>query len=168
MSISRAEYELRRRFCRAFLSLGNPAEAAVRAGCPPDSADDQALQMLQLPSCRAYLQSLVRQPPVSLQNLVIAGLSRLAFGSVNDAVKLAFSESCPDEDTLKSLDLFAVSEIKCEKGGVAIKLFDRQKALEKLLECVGSADADAAANALLSALSAASDAVSSDSEEPDS
>lgn len=150
MSISNAEQESRRRFCRAFLALGNPSEAAARAGCPPDDA----LKLLTLPSCRSYLETLVRQPALPLQNLVIAGLSRLAFGSANDAVKLAFSDGCPSDEQLAELDLFSVSEIKCDKNGVSIRLADRQKALEKLLECVGSADADAAANALLSALTA--------------
>ena len=53
----------------------------------------------------------------------------MAFGKVNDCVKLALSEY---EDIAK-LDLSMLTEIKRnEKGSVEIKLADRTKALEQL------------------------------------
>ena len=65
---------------------------------------------------------------------VKTGLSRLAFGSVNEAAALVFSEEITRDDVLRA-DLFNVSEIKRVKGGgVEMKFFDRQKALEKLVE----------------------------------
>lgn len=145
---------MRKNFCRYYLLLGNAEEAAVRAGFPPDTAAQDALALLQNPSCRAYLAKLAAQPAIPMQTMVLAGLSRLAFGSAKDAVKLVFSEEMPSDDTLAKLDLFQVAELKRDKGGgVEIKLFDRQKALERLLECAVNADSSAAANALLSALS---------------
>lgn len=144
----------RRSFCRYYLLLGNAEEAAVRAGFPPDTAAADALALLQNQSCRAYLAKLSAQPAVSMQTLVLSGLARLAFGSAKDAVKLVFSEEMPSEETLAKLDLFQVSELKRDKGGgVEVRLFDRQKALERLLECAVNADSSAAANALISALS---------------
>ena len=66
-------------------------------------------------------------------NLVSAGLSRLAFGSVADAVKLILSASSDTPPPPDALDLFNVSEIKFTNGkGMEIKFFDRLKALEQL------------------------------------
>ena len=71
-----------------------------------------------------------------IQNLcyVKTGLSRLAFGSINDAAALLFAEE-PTREEVLSADLFNVAEIKKVKGGgVEMKFYDRQKALEKLVE----------------------------------
>ena len=143
----------RRAFCRFYLALGSPAEAARKAGAPPGQAEEEGLKLLQMPSCRSYLAQLASQPPLPMRALVLAGLTRLAFGSANDAAKLVFADDLPDPETVAKLDLFHVSEIKRVKGGgVEIKLFDRQKALEKLMECASEVDSAAAAEALLSAL----------------
>lgn len=143
-------------FCRWFLALGNPAEAARKAGFPPNAAETDALRLLQSPACRAELSKLAVQPPLPVQSLVIAGLTRLAFGSANDAVRLVFSDEIPSDSVLSSLDLFHVSEIKRVKGGgVEVKLFDRQRAMERLLDCAAASDSASAASALLAALGGA-------------
>ena len=79
-------------------------------------------------------------------------LAELAFGRVNDCVKLALVE----EAELDGLDLSLLSEVRrTEKGLVEIKLIDRLKVLEQLgkaleadgnqmaalLEAVGSGEA---------------------------
>ena len=144
----------RRLFCMLYLALGNAAEAARRAGFPPETAEIDGLRLLQSPYCRSTLASLAAQPPLPMQSLVLAGLSRLAFGSANDAAKLLFADELPPKEMLDTLDLFHVSEIKHVKGGgFEVKLFDRQRAMERLLELAGSAESSAAAAALLSALS---------------
>ena len=143
----------RKAFCRYYFALGNPAEAARKAGAPPGQAEEEGLKLLQMPACRSYLTELAAQPALPLRALVLSGLARLAFGSANDAVRLVFADDLPDSATVAGLDLFHVSEIKRVKGGgVEIKLFDRQKALEKLMECAAEVDSTAAAEALLSAL----------------
>ncbi|MBQ3940875.1 MAG: terminase small subunit [Oscillospiraceae bacterium] len=145
----------KRAFCRWYAVLGNPYEAAVRAGYPPQEAADAAVRLLSQPVCRQYLAA-AGTPPVPVRQLVLAGLTRLAFGRTNDAVQLAFAEELPDEDRLNALDLYAVSEIRRDKnGGVEVKLFDRQRALERLLECASAADSQAAAAAVLSAFGCA-------------
>lgn len=84
---------------------------------------------------------------------VKAGLKRLAFGSCNDAVVLAFAEELPPPDIISSLDLFNVSEIKRVKGGgVEIKLFDRLKALEKLHEIENLSENQGRAEELINAI----------------
>ena len=61
-------------------------------------------------------------------------LAELAFGRVNDCVKLALEDS-PDLDRL---DLSLLSEVKRnEKGTVEIKLIDRLKVLEQLAQAAG-------------------------------
>lgn len=144
-----------RSFARWFLALGNVREAALRAGCPPDSAADDGLQLLYSPQCRRYLAKLAEQPPLPVKALVTAGLTRLAFGDANDAARLVFAGPC-DPDALAGLDLFHVSSMKIDKtGGVEIKLADRLSAMVRLLECAGDSDAAAASAALLRALQGA-------------
>lgn len=144
-------------FCRWYAALGNPKEAAVKAGCPPDTAEDDALKMLRSDSCRRTLAQLAAQPPLPLRALVTAGLSRLAFGAANDAAKLVFADSVSDAE-LGALDLFHVTAIKRDKNGVEIRLADRQNAMERLLALANETDTAAAAAALLSALGGAQSA----------
>ena len=67
-------------------------------------------------------------------------LRKMAFGKPNDCVKLAL---CEDVD-IEKLDLSMLTEIKrSEKGTVEIKLVDRIRALERLLEA-GGGDVDCA------------------------
>lgn len=57
------------------------------------------------------------------------GYERIAFGEVNDAVRLLF-EDAPDPDELRQLDLYNVAEIRRLKGGnVEIRFYDRMEAL---------------------------------------
>ncbi|MCC8073253.1 MAG: terminase small subunit [Clostridiales bacterium] len=66
---------------------------------------------------------------------VCDGLRRLAFGEITDAVSLLFKDEQSILQTLPTLNLFNVSEIKRPKGGgMEIKFFDRFKALDKLME----------------------------------
>ena len=90
-------------------------------------------------------------------NLIWSGLERLAFGNINDAVFLVFSEELPPPSTIAKLDLFNVSELKRVKGGgVEIKIFDRQKALEKMLEYSNTSSNSATAKNLIEALCSSS------------
>lgn len=73
---------------------------------------------------------------------VIRRLAQLAFGRANDCVKLVLCDS-PDFDTL---DLSMLCEVKRnDKGTIEVKLIDRIKALEQLLQaCTQTNDAAAA------------------------
>ena len=59
------------------------------------------------------------------------GLQKLAFGAVNDAVRLMFADgdSLPEID---ALDLYNVAELRRKSGGVEIAFFDRLQALDRL------------------------------------
>ena len=69
----------------------------------------------------------------TIEEEVRAGLRRLAFGEIQDAILLLFADENEILEKLPELDLFSVSEIKRPKGGgMEIKFFDRIRALEKL------------------------------------
>ncbi len=144
----------RRAFCRQLLSSGNVREAALRAGFDPETAENDGLRLLESPVCRRDLSRLAELPALPLRSLVTAGLTRLAFGSVNDAAALVFSDEPLTREMLAKADLFHVTSVRRErdKGTVEIKFADRQRAMEKLLECINASDSSAAAEALLSAL----------------
>lgn len=67
------------------------------------------------------------------------GLGRLAFGNIQDSVRLLYESEDKILEVLPELDLFNISEIKRQKGGgTEIRFFDRLKALEKLGEIIGT------------------------------
>lgn len=136
-----------------FAVLGDVEEAAVKAGFPRETALHDGFKILKSHACRDSAAELRKSAADS--GAVISGLRRLAFGNCRDAVVLAFAEELPPASVIESLDLFNVSEIKRDKGGgVEIKLFDRLKALEKLMELETTCDSRDKANELIKALSA--------------
>ena len=64
-----------------------------------------------------------------------------------------FSEENITPERIASLDLFNVSEIKKVKGGgVEVKFFDRQKAIEKIYDYASGDNVENAASNLIEAL----------------
>lgn len=117
-------------FCRLYVSLGNPTEAAVKAGYGLCS-EIQARKLLAKQHIRETVERMRKEEKISASE-VQAGLRRIAFASSSDAVKLLLADDVQNVD-IDALDLFNVSEIKKQKGGgIEIKFFDRIKALEKL------------------------------------
>ena len=62
---------------------------------------------------------------------VKSGYEKIAFGGVNDAVRLLFGSE-PDPRELEAMDFNNVAEIRRVKDGLEIKFYDRMKALECL------------------------------------
>lgn len=145
-------------FCAYLAKLGNITEAAIRAGFPQAQAYQEGVAILRHSKWKRLVGTLAKETTISAHALVRAGLERLAFGSGNDAAVLVFSEEIPTPAQLAQLDLFNVSELKRIKGGgVEIKLFDRQKALEKLFEYANTTNSEQTARSLLAALSGQSE-----------
>lgn len=120
-------------FALHFCKSRNAEESAIAVGVSPAAAKIEGLKLLSRKSVlnRVRTEQKVAQPA---ENAVIAGLERLAFGRTNDAAALVFSEEVTPHQLVRA-DLYNVSEIKKIKGGgVEIKFFDRQKALERLWE----------------------------------
>ncbi len=120
-------------FVLSFFRNRNAEEAAISAGIDPVDAKLGGLKLLQERRVKRQLSAL--QKKMSEEQCEIrAGLERLAYGRVNDAVALVFAEEITPA-MLSQADLYNISEIKKIKGGgVEIKFFDRQKALERLDE----------------------------------
>lgn len=117
-------------FCQAYTALGNINEAASLAGYTIKTAyrllldDDIQMMCKTLSGQKIYTKS-----------QAVAGLSRLAFGDVNDALLLLLNLEEAEGEDFKSLDLFCVSKIKVSsKGDIEFTFHDRQKALLALLE----------------------------------
>ena len=128
-------------FCRWYVRLRNPRESALRSGFTI-LPEQRALNLLSKDSIRQKIAELENENSAD-SKLISAGLQRLAFGSVTDAVKLILSARDNTSPDIDSLDLFNVSEIKFTSGkGMEIKFYDRLKALEKLsdLSCDDGSD----------------------------
>jgi hypothetical protein len=118
-------------FCRHYTRLRNPKEAALRSGFTL-LPEYRGVTLLSRKEIRETITELEKECPAT-SNLVSAGLERLAFGSVSDAIRLILSVNDNCSPDIDSLDLFNVSEIKITNGkGMEIKFFDRLKALERL------------------------------------
>lgn len=118
-------------FCRHYVRLRNPKEAAFHSGFTL-LPEYRGVALLSRKDIRDKITELEKESPATFQ-LVSAGLERLAFGSISDAIRLILSVNDNCSPDIDSLDLFNVSEIKITNGkGMEIKFFDRLKALERL------------------------------------
>ena len=123
----------KRLFAKVFVRTRNGSETAVRLGAQPEKAKLIEAELLADPNVKKAIRKLDKEDVQTLC-YVKTGLSRLAFGSINEAAALVFADEVSRDEILKA-DLFNVSELKRIKGGgVEMKFFDRQKALEKLVE----------------------------------
>lgn len=129
-----------RQFCHEWTLLHNEREAAVRAGYFHRQAEETAAALLQKKAVEKEIlqqESLYHRicSPQELQ----AALRRVVFGSINDVLRLFLhGEELTDEE-IDKLDLFMVAELKRSKdGGMEIKLLDRLKALDMMMQTEGS------------------------------
>ena len=138
-------------FILAFVKGGSAEEAAICAGVSPLRARLEGLRLLSRRSVRRRIERYRREMSQTSDD-ARAGLSRLAYGRANDAVALAFADEITPA-MLAAADLYNVSEIKRVKGGgVEIKFFDRQKALERLAEMNESDRSEQKARRLVDAI----------------
>ena len=129
----------------------NAEESAAAVGISPLKAKLEGLKLLGRKSVRRMVKAAEETNLIS-DYTVKAGLERLAFGRINDAVELVFAEEVTPAK-IRQADLYNVSEIKKIKGGgVEIKFFDRQKALERLEELNEKIQTRGNAQALVQAL----------------
>lgn len=118
-------------FCEGLSQGQSPGEAALKAGYRlfPEKAAKRLLRDKAVKAkCRKLTKNALQLPSPA------AGLRRLAFGSICDAVKLLRNPEITDSE-IEKMDLFSVSEIKKSSGGgMEIKFFDRLKALQMLAD----------------------------------
>lgn len=125
-----------REFCRLMTVYADPIRAAEEAGYrKPATAWKKLMGREDIAEEISRLSKNIRS---IYQSTAFSGLYQLAYGSVSDAFKLAFSDSI-GSDELKKLDLRGVAEIKRTKDkGIEIKLCDRIKAAAQLSEAMNS------------------------------
>ena len=117
-------------FCRLYAAGRSPREAAAAAGFFPAALS--GIKLLQRKEIRRRAEEMRAANDPSA--LAAAGLYRLAFGSVADAVRLITGDGEALSEPEK-LDLINISEIKFSGGGkVEIKFFDRLKAMTALAD----------------------------------
>ena len=120
------------RFCRAYLRTMDPEQAAAEIG------RKDGYTML---AKRATQQKLERMRCAAADQLkredVLRQLARLAFGRVDDAVRLALYRG---EVELGGLELSAISELRVAEKGIEVKLVDRVRALETLWKLLDSGE----------------------------
>ena len=148
--IQNQEMENRMLFLMFYARLRNIKEAGMRAGFSEKTAYKEGVKILNSVSSAKKLEKLSSKfEKINVRQ----GFERIAFGEVNDVAELVFAEEPLTISEIARLDLFNVSEMKKVKGGgVEVKLFDRQKALEKLLEIENSTDTSATATSFFNAL----------------
>ena len=89
-----------------YIIYGNAKEAAVRAGYKRNPERTGA----RLLSARYVCKEIARLKDTLSEMGATAGLNRLAYGSVNDAVKLLREDTINSSD-IDSLDLYAIVSI---------------------------------------------------------
>ena len=125
----------KRRFAAAYLRCFDADIAAQSIGRV------DGVRLLTTPAVQQELQLQRSQCDICRQD-VLRRLAQLAFGRANDCVKLVLSDA-PEIDVL---DLSLLSEVKRnEKGTVEVKLIDRVRALEQLLQAASESNDAAAA-----------------------
>lgn len=141
-------------FARAYAYCCDAETSAILCGYPANEARAVGTALLHKKSVARQIERCFLEKQ-RLYDSVRTGLERIALGRSNDAVKLAFLQ-CEEvsAELIESLDLSLISSVKRDKdGGVDIKLFDRQKALESLIGLEETSSGEAAAQSFLSALS---------------
>ena len=119
-----------KRFCEIYAAGGDVLRAAAGAGfaCP----ETVGAELLSRDEINKEIRELYEKRLQNARQKAYAGYERIAFGSVNDAVRLLFESDAFGEPS-GEYDLFNVAEIRRPKeGALEIKFFDRLKALEKL------------------------------------
>lgn len=129
LKIAETLTEKERLFCLYYSRTRSAREAASRAGYRV-LPELKGLRLMQREDIMREIENQTQK--LKTENDVRAGLERLSFGSVSDAVRLLYEKEVTPE-MLENMDLFQVSEIKRGvNGGIEMKFFNRLQALEKL------------------------------------
>jgi hypothetical protein len=136
-------------FAMKFAVCGNPYEAAVYAGADKATAAFEGVRLLFSRNVRRKIAAF----KADAEDCAAAqGLKRIAFGRVNDAVRLMFAEEVTPE-MIEEADLYCVSEIKRDRvGKIEMRFFDRQRAIDKLIELEHEKNSGDSAESLINAI----------------
>lgn len=144
--------QIKHLFALFYASGKSVKEAGILAGFDKDEAEQEGLKLLKLRSVQKLVKRYVQNGLNNADGVKI-GLKRLAFGEINDIMEVVLSEEPIGLNKLFKMNFYNISEVKKVKGGgIEVKIFDRQKAMEKLLEIYKSEDNKTGAEEFLNAL----------------
>ncbi|MBQ8378175.1 MAG: terminase small subunit [Oscillospiraceae bacterium] len=159
-----SQSEIKNLFALFYASGKNVKESALLAGLSEENAEREGLKLLKLRSTQKLIKR-YRENSFSDEDAVKCGLSRLAFGEINDIMEVLLSDEPIGLHRLFKMNFFQISEVKKVKGGgIEVKLFDRQKAMEKLLEIIEKSKSRADADDFFDALKTSAELQGSDEE----
>lgn len=145
--------ETKHLFSLFYASGKSVKEAAILAGIDPEIAENEGLKLLKLKSVNKLIKRFA-QNGFNDANGVKVGLKRLAFGEINDIMEVVLSDEPIGLRRLFQMNFYNISEVKKVKGGgLEVKIFDRQKAMEKLLEIYQNEENQTGAEEFFKALS---------------
>lgn len=140
-------------FALFYASGKSVKESGILAGFEEREAEQLGITLLKLKSVKKAINRF-RQASFCGEDGIKSGLMRLAFGQANDIMEVVLSDEPIGLNRLYRMNFFNVSEVKKVKGGgLEVKLFDRQKAMEKLFEIYQSENNKTGAEEFLTALS---------------
>lgn len=143
-------------FCLLTAALGDPREAARRAGYK--DPDGVWPELIVRPDIAERIGKASRITRSILQEAARTSLLRMIAADNADACRLLYLD-CAGEKMLSELDLSGVSEIKRTEKGVEIKFFDRFK-LFSAVEAPDSAAHEEADGGLIEAIRLSAKALS--------
>ncbi len=124
-------------FCVYYAHSGDAKKSAIYAGYKKNHRQ-KADRLLVKKEIQNEIADVSKTLFADINQIVKTGYHRLAFSDISDAIRLLYMDSVSAE-TLSSMDLFMVQEIKKPKdGAMEIKFFDRLKALESLSKSCGT------------------------------
>ena len=136
-------------FCRLTAALGNPREAARRAGYKePNEAWPELIARADIAD---EIHRVATQISKVFRDTMICGVYRMMSGDNSDAVKLLYRDDISDRE-IEELNLSGVAEMKRTDKGVELKLFDRLRALDKLSELSETVSGGHSSGGLLEAM----------------
>ena len=136
-------------FCRLTAVLGNPREAARRAGYKhPDEAWPS---LIARGDVAEEIHKVAQDVSRVFKDTMLSVMHRVISADSADAVRLVYRNNVSDEE-ISRMNLSGVAEMKRTDKGVEIKFFDRIKALDRLYELSGDTDGEQYSGGLIEAM----------------
>lgn len=150
------------RFCEEYIVDLNATQAAIRAGYSPNTASETGYENLRKPQIAEHIQELMDKRSERTEitaDMVLKEYAKIGFSSITDYLKVEESEMIIDfvgegdkkrpvtqtvqsvkifdTDSVETVKMHAVAEIKQTKDGIALKLHDKKGALDSIARHLG-------------------------------
>lgn len=139
-------------FCLYYVKDYNGTQAVRKAGYNAERPDVVAAQIKKRPKVKEYISHLIKETTDEIKidtKRILSMYQKMAFYDINDYIEFGSEEVEYEDKNGKKRVIFnnflglkndvdgqLITEVSLGKDGVKIKMPDRQKALEKLLEYI--------------------------------